>query len=152
VINQAIHTLDLLLMLFGPIARVDARVATRLHDIEVEDTAVAALEFESGALGVFEASTAVFPGYARRVELTGTTGTLILQHDALIEHRLGPDLDFCLGNRRENQDLTPTNTTLTGRVGRQRSPARARGFSARHRHQQPTSLRWSRRTPQRRSR
>jgi UDP-N-acetyl-2-amino-2-deoxyglucuronate dehydrogenase len=111
VINQAIHTLDLLLMLFGPIARVDAKVATRLHDIEVEDTAVAALEFESGALGVFEASTAAFPGYARRVELTGTTGTLILQHDTLIEHRLGSDLDFCLGNRGENQDLTPTNTT-----------------------------------------
>jgi UDP-N-acetyl-2-amino-2-deoxyglucuronate dehydrogenase len=83
-INQAIHTLDVLLHLMGPIARVDARVATRLHRIEVEDTAVAMLEFENGALGVFEASTAVFPGYARRVEITGSNGTLVLDHDQLV--------------------------------------------------------------------
>ena len=83
-INQAIHTLDLLLHLFGPIATVDARTATRLHDIEVEDTVVATLEFENGALGTFEASTAVFPGYPRRVELTGSGGTLTLEHDSLL--------------------------------------------------------------------
>jgi UDP-N-acetyl-2-amino-2-deoxyglucuronate dehydrogenase len=82
-INQAIHTLDLLLHLFGPIVSVDARTATRLHDIEVEDTAVATFQFESGALGTFEASTAVYPGYPRRVELTGSRGTLTLEHDSL---------------------------------------------------------------------
>ncbi len=82
-INQAIHTIDLLLYVFGPIESVDARVATRLHDIAVEDTAVATFEFENGALGIFEASTAVYPGYARRVELTGACGTLILEGDEL---------------------------------------------------------------------
>jgi UDP-N-acetyl-2-amino-2-deoxyglucuronate dehydrogenase len=83
-INQAIHTVDLLLHLCGPIVGVDARLATRLHAIEVEDTAVATLEFASGALGVFEASTAVYPGYPRRVELTGSQGTLVLEHDSLV--------------------------------------------------------------------
>ena len=83
-INQAIHTVDLLVHLFGPIAVVDARVATRLHAIEVEDTVVATLQFANGAPGVFEASTAVYPGYPRRVELTGTRGTLILEHDSLV--------------------------------------------------------------------
>lgn len=83
-INQAIHTLDLLIHLFGPIARVSARTATRLHAIEVEDTVVATLDFASGALGSFEASTAVYPGYPRRVELTGSKGTLILEHDSLV--------------------------------------------------------------------
>lgn len=87
-INQAIHTVDLLLHLCGPIASVDARAGTLLHTIEVEDTVVATLQFESGALGVFEASTAVFPGYARRVELTGSNGTLTLEHD----HLVGVDL------------------------------------------------------------
>jgi UDP-N-acetyl-2-amino-2-deoxyglucuronate dehydrogenase len=92
-INQAIHTLDLLLHLFGPIVSVDARTATRLHSIEVEDTAVATLEFASGALGTFEASTAVFPGYPRRVELTGSRGTLVLEHDSLVTADLVPDAD-----------------------------------------------------------
>ena len=87
-INQAIHTVDVLLHVWGPIVSVDARAGTQLHEIEVEDTVVATLRFENGALGVFEASTAVFPGYARRVELTGSNGTLTLEHD----HLVGVDL------------------------------------------------------------
>ena len=83
-INQAIHTLDLLLHLWGPIASVDARAATRLHQIEVEDTLVATMTFASGALGVFEGSTAVYPGYPRRLELTGSNGTAIVNHDSLV--------------------------------------------------------------------
>jgi UDP-N-acetyl-2-amino-2-deoxyglucuronate dehydrogenase len=83
-INQAIHTLDLLLHLWGPIASVDARAATRLHQIEVEDTLVATMTFASGALGVFEGSTAVYPGYPRRLELTGANGTAIVDHDSLV--------------------------------------------------------------------
>jgi UDP-N-acetyl-2-amino-2-deoxyglucuronate dehydrogenase len=82
-INQAIHTIDLLLYVVGPIARVAARTATQLHTIEVEDTVVATLEFENGAVGVFEASTAVFPGYPRRVEITGSRGTVVLEHDEI---------------------------------------------------------------------
>ena len=82
--NQGIHTVDLLQWLFGPVARVCARTATRIHAIEAEDTAAAVLEFESGALGVIEATTSVFPGYARRVELTGAEGTLILEGDRLV--------------------------------------------------------------------
>ena len=57
---------------------------TALHDIEVEDTVVATLEFESGAVGTLEAATSVFPGYKRRVELTGSEGTLVLEHDRLV--------------------------------------------------------------------
>jgi UDP-N-acetyl-2-amino-2-deoxyglucuronate dehydrogenase len=83
-INQAIHTLDLLLHLWGPIVSVDARAATRLHRIEVEDTLVATMTFASGALGIFEGSTAVYPGYPRRLELTGSNGTAIIDHDSLV--------------------------------------------------------------------
>lgn len=80
--NQAIHTLDAMLWLCGPVARVSARTATRLHKIDVEDTAAGLLEFESGGLGVFEASTAAFPGLPRRIEVTGTKGTLVHEQDA----------------------------------------------------------------------
>ena len=79
--NQAIHTVDLMLWLFGPVARVSGRVATRLHRIEVEDTAAAVFEFANGAVGVIEASTAAFPGLPRRVEVTGTKGTVVHEQD-----------------------------------------------------------------------
>lgn len=82
--NQAIHTVDLVQWMFGPIARVSGSVATRVHDIEVEDTAAAQIEFTSGALGVIEASTSRYPGYPRRLEVTGSNGTLILEDERLV--------------------------------------------------------------------
>lgn len=81
--NQGIHTVDLLLWLLGPVARVRAATATQLHAIEVEDTAAAIFEFESGALGVIEAATSIYPGYARRLELTGTEGTMVIEDDRI---------------------------------------------------------------------
>ena len=87
-INQGVHTLDLLLWLLGDVARVQARTAALLHEIEAEDTAVATLEFTSGALGVFHATTAAYPGYPRRVEISGTEGTIILEHDRIVAANL----------------------------------------------------------------
>jgi UDP-N-acetyl-2-amino-2-deoxyglucuronate dehydrogenase len=81
--NQGVHTVDLLLWLFGPVRRVSARVITALHAIEVEDTAVAVVEFANGAVGTIEATTAAYPGYSRRIELTGSEGTLVLDGDRL---------------------------------------------------------------------
>src|SRR5258708_18402473 len=83
-INQGIHTVDLLLWLFGPVKRVFAKTAAALHPIEVEDTAVAVLEFANGALGTLEAATSAYPGYSRQVELTGSNGTVKLDGDALV--------------------------------------------------------------------
>jgi UDP-N-acetyl-2-amino-2-deoxyglucuronate dehydrogenase len=87
-INQGVHTVDLLLWLLGDVARVQARTATQLHRIEGEDTAVAILEFSSGALGIFHATTAAYPGYPRRVEISGSAGTVILEHDRIIAANL----------------------------------------------------------------
>jgi UDP-N-acetyl-2-amino-2-deoxyglucuronate dehydrogenase len=83
-INQGIHTVDLLLWLLGDVRRVWARSATALHAIEAEDTLVATLELASGALATFEATTAAYPGYPRRVELTGTEGTVVIEHDRVL--------------------------------------------------------------------
>jgi len=79
--NQGIHTVDLLLWLFGPVARVSALARTAMHRIEVEDTLVATLEFANGALGTLEVTTAAYPGLARRMELTGTEGTVVVEGD-----------------------------------------------------------------------
>src|SRR5262249_35564807 len=81
--NQAIHTVDLLLWLCGPVTRVSGRTATQFHQIEVEDTAVAWLEFKSGALGTLEASTCAYPGRPRRIEISGSNGTAALVGDHL---------------------------------------------------------------------
>ena len=81
--NQGVHTVDLLLWLFGPVRRVFARTIAGLHAIEVEDTAVAVLEFASGAIGTLEAATSAYPGYSRQIELTGSNGTVRLDGDDL---------------------------------------------------------------------
>jgi len=77
-INQGIHSIDLLLWLAGPVVEVTGRAATLAHGIEMEDVAVATLRFASGALGVVEATTAAWPGFAERLELHGEKGSVIL--------------------------------------------------------------------------
>lgn len=84
VINQAIHGLDLLQWFAGLPAEVFAWQTRRVHTgIEAEDTAVAALRFPGGALGAFEASTALWPGWSRRIELCGEHGSLSLEDDRI---------------------------------------------------------------------
>lgn len=83
-INQGIHTLDLLLWMLGEVTTVQAQVATLLHSIEGEDTALALLTFSCGAVATFAATTAAYPGYARRLEITGSEGTVILENDRLL--------------------------------------------------------------------
>ena len=83
-INQGVHTVDLLLWLLGDVKRVKGTTATRLHAIESEDVALALLEFASGACATLEATTAAWPGYPRRVEISGTEGTLIVEGDRVV--------------------------------------------------------------------
>lgn len=103
--NQGIHTIDLLLWLLGDVSRVQARVATQLHDIESEDTATALLEFASGAIGIFHATTAAYPGYPRRVEISGSEGTVVLEHDRIVavDLRNAPTEGTKFAQRDENQ-------------------------------------------------
>ena len=91
--NQGIHTIDLLLWLLGDVDRVYATTRTALHAIVVEDTAVACLEFASGAVGTLEATTAAFPGLPRRVELTGSEGTIVVERDRVVSVELRTPLE-----------------------------------------------------------
>jgi predicted dehydrogenase len=80
--NQAIHNVDLLQWLMGEVATVQAFTATLAHErIEVEDTAVAAVRFASGALGVIEAATSAFPGLLKRTEIHGDRGSARVEQD-----------------------------------------------------------------------
>ncbi len=91
--NQGVHTVDLLLWLLGDVSRVYAHAVTALHNIEVEDTVAATLEFASGAVGTLEATTAAYPGYPRQLELTGTEGTCVLRRAQLIAADLRTPFD-----------------------------------------------------------
>ncbi|WP_321338888.1 Gfo/Idh/MocA family oxidoreductase [uncultured Cohaesibacter sp.] len=83
-ITQAIHVLDLMLYLLGPVRSVQAMLATtQLHDMEAEDFASAAVLFESGAVGNICATTASFPGSSESIRIDGTKGSAILEGGSL---------------------------------------------------------------------
>ena len=118
-INQGIHTIDLLLWLLGEVSCVQAQTATELHAIEAEDTATTILEFSSGALGLFHTTTAAYPGYPRRVEISGTEGTVILEHDQIIaaDLRKAPEEGARIAPRDEN--LSASSATVSDFRGHQ---------------------------------
>jgi len=96
--NQGVHTVDLLLWLLGDVRRVYARTLAALHAIEVEDTAVAVLEFANGAVATLEATTAAWPGYDRRVSITGTLGTVVIEQARVVKWDLRePALEGAVG-------------------------------------------------------
>ena len=101
-INQAVHTLDLMLYMFGEVKSVQATCKTALHAIEAEDTLIALLEFANGALGVLQATTSVFPGYPRKLELSGSEGTIIIEQDRLLAaNTRNPDADLLAGSEAD---------------------------------------------------
>jgi predicted dehydrogenase len=80
--NQSIHNVDLLTWLMGDVETVTALTATLAHErIEVEDTAVAAIRFKNGALGVIEAATSAYPGLSKRIEIHGDRGSARIEQD-----------------------------------------------------------------------
>lgn len=83
--NQAIHNVDLLQSLMGPVESVAAFTALLAHRrIEVEDTAVAALRFENGALGVIQATTSVYPGLRKTIAIHGDAGSVVIEQDDVL--------------------------------------------------------------------
>ncbi|OGS22396.1 MAG: hypothetical protein A2252_02300 [Elusimicrobia bacterium RIFOXYA2_FULL_39_19] len=87
--NQGIHGIDLLQWLIGSVKSIQGLTGALRHDIEVEDTAVALLEFKNGAFGVIEGTTSVYPDLSQKIEIHGTNGTLILKGGEW------PTIEFC---------------------------------------------------------
>ncbi len=99
-LTQAIHSLDLMLSLLGPVAEVTAVAGTsRLHRMETEDVVGAGLVFANGALGCLYATTAAFPGRPERLAITGTTGAAILEAGTL-------ELRYLDGRSERHGELT----------------------------------------------
>lgn len=84
-INQAIHTLDLLLEVMGEVDSVFGKIKTALYPIEGEDLGAALVNFKSGAIGTITAGTSLYPGYPERLEVYGTEGSAILEAGKLVQ-------------------------------------------------------------------
>lgn len=86
-LTQAIHTIDLLLHLAGPVREVAGfAVTSPLRRIDTEDVVGAALRFENGAIGVLDATTVARPGFPERIEIAGTRGSAVLAAHRLELH------------------------------------------------------------------
>jgi predicted dehydrogenase len=89
--NQGVHYVDLLRWCMGPPAEVTAVCTTQAHQIEVEDTALGIVRFVSGAVGTILSSTAAFPGFPQRLEITGTNGTVTVADGRIVGRALAAD-------------------------------------------------------------
>jgi predicted dehydrogenase len=90
--NQAIHNVDLLAWMMGPVTHISGYTATLAHErIEVEDTAVACLRFASGALGVIQATTSVHPGLPKTVAVHGDRGTVVIEQEDVLRWDFLPE-------------------------------------------------------------
>lgn len=90
--NQAIHNVDLLTWMLGPVTHIAGFTATLAHDrIEVEDTAVACLRFANGALGVIQAATSVHPGLPKTIAIHGDRGTAVIEQDDVLQWQFNPE-------------------------------------------------------------
>jgi len=117
--NQGIHQIDLLQWFMGPVAAVTAKTTRALHaGLEVEDLATAMLEFKSGAFGVIEGSTAVWPGHPARVEVHGTEGSVYTEDGAIkfwqFKKRLASDAKIEAGLSRESELGAGAGDPLSG--------------------------------------
>ena len=115
--NQSIHSIDLLQWLMGPVKSVMAYTDTLVHRMETEDVAVAALRFASGALGVIAATTGTYPGVSTRIEIFGNQGSAIIENDELAFLHLARDEKEAIGDygasmkRKPDQDLTSSGAS-----------------------------------------
>jgi UDP-N-acetyl-2-amino-2-deoxyglucuronate dehydrogenase len=112
VMNQGVHTVDLLVWVLGRPVEISAQTGLLAHDrIEVEDTAVATVRFDNGALGVIHCTTAAYPGLSARYAVYGTHGSAIVDDDRLAYFHIAPDAATL-----ESASTTSNATAVAGAV------------------------------------
>jgi predicted dehydrogenase len=107
-INQAIHGIDLLRWVCGPVTEVRGLTERTLHPIETEDVGLALLRFESGALGQIVGTTVAYPGYSEQLELHGSEGSAVL-----LQGEGG--LEWHLRGEEPRREVAPEQVSAGGR-------------------------------------
>jgi predicted dehydrogenase len=102
---------DLIQWYLGPVANICSFAGCLAHErIEVEDTAVAAVRYRSGALGVLECTTSIYPGLSRKIEIHGDKGTVIMADETFIQWEFAEE-------RPEDKDIRARLAFGKGMVG-----------------------------------
>ncbi|MFT5697476.1 MAG: UDP-N-acetyl-2-amino-2-deoxyglucuronate dehydrogenase [Desulforhopalus sp.] len=123
--NQGIHSIDLLLHLVGQPVAVSAFQGPVTHQrIEVEDNLCATVRFESGAIGTIEASTSCSPGLPRKIEISGERGAICIEDNRIVcwkfEEELPGDDEIRNQFARDLASIggaaSPTVTDVTGHL------------------------------------
>lgn len=115
--NQAIHNVDLLSWMMGPVRQISGFTAMLAHErIEVEDTAVACLRFANGALGVIQATTSIWPGLPKTVAIHGDKGSAVIEQDDLLRWEFNPEASH-------DADIRARFAIKTGASGGSSNPA-----------------------------
>jgi UDP-N-acetyl-2-amino-2-deoxyglucuronate dehydrogenase len=132
--NQAIHSIDLLQWFMGPVKSIYAYTDTLVHSMETEDVAVAVLRFANGAPGTIAATTGAYPGVSNRIEIFGDKGSAIIEDDRLSYLHLARDdqeeigaygtTDKSVGARPPGEDEAPlADAQANATVSTARNPA-----------------------------
>ncbi len=91
--NQGVHTVDLMQWLVGPVEAVMGMFGVFTHDIEAEDQTVALLRFRCGAIGTLFTTTCCYPGYDQIVNIYGSQGSILKQEGLLRGWKLQDDME-----------------------------------------------------------
>jgi UDP-N-acetyl-2-amino-2-deoxyglucuronate dehydrogenase len=114
--NQSIHSVDVLQWLMGRVKSIQAYTDTLVHSMETEDAAVAILRFENGALGTILATTGAYPGVTTRIEIFGDKGSAVIENDRLgYLHLASEDIEEAgpYGGIKKKEPLAPAQATAS---------------------------------------
>jgi UDP-N-acetyl-2-amino-2-deoxyglucuronate dehydrogenase len=115
--NQAIHNVDLLQWMMGPVTHIAGLTAMLAHErVEVEDTAVACLRFKNKALGIIQATTSVYPGLPKTIAVHGDRGTAVIEQDDILRWEFTPETS-------EDRQILERFAKKTGASGGSSNPA-----------------------------
>ncbi|MCJ7841215.1 Gfo/Idh/MocA family oxidoreductase [Lederbergia sp. NSJ-179] len=111
--NQGIHSIDLMLWMAGEVKTVYGKVATKTHEMEAEDLGVGLVTFKNGALGTIMASTSIQPGFEQTLHLYGEKGSFQLQGSQIVHWTVPGIPQPVLTNQEEGKQGTSSPTSIS---------------------------------------
>ncbi len=82
--NQAVHTVDLMQWLMGDVESVTSQMGIFNHKIETEDLTASLVKFKSGAVATFISTTCAYPGICTGIRIYGSNGSIEANGDELV--------------------------------------------------------------------